>query len=116
MDADDPGYEVFRIYHTIYAGNRCDNDHIPATREERRSGSESQFVNFFVDRKIFFDIGVGSSDVCFWLIIVIVRNKILDRIIWKKLPEFAIQLSGQGFIVSDDQRGLIDFGDRKSVV
>ena len=45
----------------------------------------AQFVDFVVDRRIFFNIGVGRGNIRLGLIIIVIADKILNRILGKKL-------------------------------
>ena len=60
----------------------------------------AQFINIVVDRGIFFDIGVRGRYVGFWLIVIVVTDKILHGIVGKKLSKFAVELSCKGLIGS----------------
>jgi len=74
-------------------------------------------LNVLVDRRVFFDIGIGTRNVGLWLIVVVVRNKILDGILREKLTHLAIKLGGQRFVRREnDGRSLYfldDAGDRE---
>lgn len=95
----------------------CHDDDV-SSREERFGRCMSESVYFFVNRSFFFDIGSGLYDKCFWLIIVIVGDEIVDRIFWKKFLEFLRELGCEGFIVSEDEGWALtsrdDIGHRKS--
>ena len=58
------------------------------------------------------------GDVRFGLIIVVIGNKILDRVLGKEFPIFCIQLCGQGLIRGEDQswsvRASDNIGNRES--
>lgn len=60
-------------------------------------------IDFLVDRCFFFDIRSRFDDESFWLIVVIVGDKIVNRIFWKKFLEFLCELGGKCFIMSKDQ-------------
>ena len=62
--------------------------------------AQSQAINLFVDRQILLYIGIRRRNICFGLVVVVVRHKILHRIMWKELPHLAIQLCGQGLVVA----------------
>ena len=55
-----------------------------------------------VHLQLLVDVKVPSGDVSFRLIIVIVANKILYRITWKKLTNLLPKLSRKGFVVRQD--------------
>ena len=56
-------------------------------------------VNLFINSGIFFDVGVGTSDISLWLVIVEVGNEIVNLIFWEELAEFRIELRGQSFVM-----------------
>ena len=62
-----------------------------------------QALNLVVDGGVLLNVGVSLGDVGLRLIVVVIRDKLLHSIVRKKLPEFAAQLGGQGFVVSQDQ-------------
>ena len=68
---------------------------------------QSEFIEFFIDRKIFFDVCIADRHVRLWLIVVVIRNEITNSVFGKKLFEFAIQLCNQGFIVGKNQRWFL---------
>ena len=63
----------------------------------------AQAVNLLVDLSVFFDISVGVGDVGLGLVIVIVRNKIVHGGGREKVGVFLGELSGQCFIVRDNE-------------
>ena len=46
-----------------------------------------------------------SGNIGFRLIVIIIRNKILNRVFRKEIFEFRVKLRGQSLIVGHDQRG-----------
>ena len=71
----------------------------------------TKLVNLIIDRAIFLDISIARWHIGFWLVVIVVRDEILDRILWKEFLELPIELSRQRFIVGDDQGRLIDLGN-----
>ena len=71
----------------------------------------SEPVNLFIDRCLFLDIGSTLHDIGLWLVIVIVRDEIMHRILWKKLLEFLSELRSEGFIVRHDEGGTLELRD-----
>ncbi len=71
----------------------------------------TEFVNLIIDRTILFDIGIARRYISFWLVVIIVRHEVFDRIFWKEFLELTIKLTSQGLVVGDDQGWLIDTGD-----
>ena len=51
---------------------------------KQRGGGESESVDFFVDRRIFFDVNIPLRNVRFGLIVIVIGNKIGDGVIGKE--------------------------------
>ena len=71
----------------------------------------SESIDFFIDRRFFLDIGSTLHDIGLRLIVVIVRDEIMNSIFWEKLFEFLSELGGEGFIVCHDERWTLEFRD-----
>ncbi len=67
----------------------------------------AQALDLLVDRGVFLDVGVGRGDVRFGLIVVEVRDEILDRVVGKKVAELGAQLGGERLVVAQHQRRLL---------
>ena len=59
-------------------------------------------INLFINRCLFFNIGIGSRNIGFRLIVVIIGDEIFDRIVWKEGFHLAIKLRRQGLIGGQD--------------
>lgn len=71
----------------------------------------AEAIDLFVDRRIFVDICIGLFDVRFGLIIVVIRNEILDSVIGEQRAELLVELRGERFVVGDDEGGELDVFD-----
>src|SRR3989344_6268426 len=71
----------------------------------------SQAVNLGINHRLLLYVGVGMGDVRLGLIIVIVGDKIMDSIFWKKLSVFLGQLRRERLVVRQDEWGLIEMGN-----
>ena len=75
-------------------------------------------VDLFVDQRIFLNVGVTRWDVGLRLIIIVIANKVVNRIVREQFLKFAIELGGQGFVGCQNQcwpAGLSDqVGHRES--
>ena len=69
------------------------------------------FIDQFIDRRIFLDVCVGGGDVGLGLVVIVIADKIFDRIIRKELAELVVELSGEGLVGRQNQAGAIDPGD-----
>ena len=76
----------------------------------------AKLIDLFIDAGIFLDVSVGGGNVGFWLVVIIVTDKIGDGIMRKKLFEFAAKLCGKRFIVGNDERWPIQLGDYFAIV
>ena len=86
-----------RVAQTVNRRYRGHHHHI-ATLKQRFGGRESHLLNMFVYRGIFLDKGVRTWDIGFRLIVVVVRDEILNGVFRKELFHLAVQLRRQGFI------------------
>ena len=88
---------------TVYAGYRGDNHTIRSTNEACNSSKPFLFDSF-VDRHFFIDVQIPFCKICFRLVIVVMRDKVIDCIFWKIACNFMVQLPRQRFVVAEDER------------
>ena len=55
-------------------------------------------VDLLVDRRVLLDIGVGARDVGLGLVVVVIRDEILDRVLREEALELAIELGGERLV------------------
>jgi len=53
----------------------------------------TKLVNLIIDRTIFFDIGIARWHISFWLVVIVVRYEVLNRILREKFLELSIELA-----------------------
>ena len=94
----------------VDAGDTGHNDDVPALGQGG-SGRVTKFFDLVVDGAVLFDIGVGVCDVGFRLVVVVVADKILHRIVWKKRLKLRTKLGGQRLVVRQHQRRTVDLLD-----
>jgi len=94
----------------VDAGDGADDDGVAAF-EERAGGGEAELVELVVDGGFFFDVEVAGGDVGFGLVVVVVGDEVLDGVVGEELFELVIELGGKGLVVSEDERGAVDFLD-----
>ena len=63
-------------------GHRRDDDHV-AAREQRRRGGVAQAVDLLVDRRVLLDVEVPRGHVGLGLVVVVVRDEVLDGVVGK---------------------------------
>ena len=80
-----------RIAQTV---NRRDGgyDNYVAALHQTRRRAEPQTIDVFIDRGVLLDVGIRRRDVGFRLVIVVVRDEVLDRIRGEETLELPIEL------------------------
>ena len=108
-----PGFEKnqhavirIRIAETVNARDARDHDYI-ASFKQRARRRHAQAIDVFVDDRVLFDVSVRRRNVGFGLVIVVVRNEILDGVFRKERPEFLIKLGRQSLVVRNDKRRAV---------
>lgn len=82
--------EIRRVPHTVDAGHGRHHHHVLPSRQQGRGGSQPQFVNLFINGQILFYIGVAGRQVCFRLVIVIIRYIVFHCIVGKETLELSV--------------------------
>ena len=95
---------------TVDTRNAGDDDHVAALRK-RSCGGVTESVDLIVDRGILLNKFIGGGDVRLGLVVVVIGNKVLDRVLGEELLELAVELCSQSLVVGDDDRGLVERGD-----
>ena len=76
------------------------NDHHIPALEHAFGATQTHLLNVLVDGRVFFDEQVPLRHIGLGLVVVVVTDKVLDRVFREKLTEFAVELSRQGFVGS----------------
>ena len=61
----------------------------------------AQAVDLVVDRGVLFNVCVGRSDIGLVLLIIVIGDKILDRVMREELAQLGAELRGKCFIVCE---------------
>src|SRR5216683_2074558 len=64
-----------------------------------------QPVHLVVDRGVLLDVGVGLRNVGFRLVVVVIRDEVLDGVAREHLTQFVGELGREGLVGQHDQRG-----------
>ena len=88
----------------VDAGHRCDHDDV-AAREQARRRRVPQPLHVVVDRAVLLDVGVGLGDVRLGLVVVVVRDEVLDGVVRQHFPQLVGELRGQRLVGRHHQRG-----------
>ena len=92
---------VHRRAEAIDARDRRDDDHV-APLEERPRRRVPHAVDLLVARAVLLDVGVAPGDVRLGLVVVVVRDEVLNGVLGEELLELAVELRGQCLVVRED--------------
>ena len=90
------------ITDAIDAGNRGD-DYAISAFEQTLGGGKPHLLDVLVDCRVFFNEQVARRNVGFRLVVVVIGDKVLDRVLREKLTEFGIQLRRQRLVGRQNQ-------------
>src|SRR5207245_3962269 len=65
----------------------------------------SHLIDFFVPGAFLLDVAIATRDVRLGLVVVVVRDEVLDRVLREELLELPVELRGEGLVVREHQRG-----------
>jgi hypothetical protein len=99
-----------RVAQAVNGAHRGDDDHV-IPLHQAGGGAEAETLDVLVDRGVLLDIDVGRRDVRLGLVVVVVRDEVLDRVAGQELPQLPVELGRQGLVVGQDQGGLAVVGD-----
>ena len=105
-ETDHHVFVVRRATEAVNAGDTRDNNHIlPLEKGARRR--ISQPVYLFVGRGILLDVGVRLRHIGLRLVVVVVGDKVLDRVVREELLHLAVELRRKRLVVGDDECRLL---------
>ena len=71
----------------------------------------AQTIDLVINLAIFFNIGIATGNICLWLIIVKIADKIVNFIIGEKRLEFTVQLCRQRLVMREYECRHIPISD-----
>ena len=71
---------------------------------ERLGGRQPHLFDVLVDRCVLLDIRIGGRHIGFGLVVIVVRNEILDPVAGKEIAKLAVELGGQRLVGRQHQR------------
>ncbi len=110
VEHEDPVPVLLGRAETVDGRDRGDDDHVPA-RQQAGGRRVAQPVDLVVDRRVLLDVGVRGRQVRLGLVVVVVRDEVLDPVVREELPELPGQLGRERLVRGDDERrplGLLD--------
>ena len=87
-----------------------DDDRV-AAREQVRRRRVAEPVDVVVPRAVLLDVEVGLGDVRLGLVVVVVRDEVLDRVVREELAELVAELRGERLVVRDHERRALELLD-----
>ena len=76
---------------------------VVAPREEARGRGVAEPVDVVVPGRVLLDVEVGLRDVRLGLVVVVVRDEVLDGVVREELAELVAELRGERLVVRDDR-------------
>jgi len=73
-------------------------------------------VDLVVDERVLLDVGVRLRDVRLRLVVVVVRDEVLDRVLREEGAELAEELRGECLVRGDDERRAPAFAITLAIV
>ncbi len=80
------------------------HDHAVRALEDRLRRRQAHLLDVLVDRAVLLDVEVARRNVRLGLVIVVVRDEVLDRVVRKELAEFGVQLRGERLVGCEHER------------
>ncbi len=99
-----------RVAEAVDGRYRRDHHHI-TTLQQRLGRRQTHLLNVFVHRGIFLDKGVRARHIGFWLVVIVIRDEILDGILREELFHLAVQLRRQRFVGRQHHGGALQVSD-----
>ena len=98
---------LLRATESVDGRHRGHDDHI-ASGEQRRGGRVSKAVDLVVDARVLLYVGVALGEVRLGLVVVVIRDEVLDSIVGEELPELVGELRSQGLVGGQHQSGTLN--------
>ncbi len=101
---------LLRRAEAVDAGDGGDDDSV-AAREERGRRLQPEPRDVVVLGRVLLDVEVGLRDVGLGLVVVVVRDEVLDRVRGEELAELVAELRGKRLVVRDHERRALKLLD-----
>jgi hypothetical protein len=92
-----------RAAQAVDARDAGHDEHV-APLEQRAGRAVAQPLDLLVDEGLLLDVGVRARDVGLGLVVVVVRDEVLDGVLGEQVPELVVQLRRQRLVVCQHER------------
>ncbi len=103
LEVQDHAVVFGRVSDAVDRGDRR-HDHAIGALEDRLGRRQAHLLDVLVDRAVLLDVEVARRDVRFRLIVVVVRDEVLDGVVREELAEFGVELRGQRLVGREHER------------
>ena len=103
LHVQDHAVVLGRVADAVDRGDRR-HDHAVRALEDRLRRRQPHLLDVLVDRAVLLDVEVARRDVRLGLVIVVVRDEVLDRVVRKELAELGIELRRERLVGREHQR------------
>ena len=101
---------VDRIADAVDAGHGR-HDHRVLALEQRLGRRQPHLLDVLVDARVLLDVEVARGDVGLGLVVVVVRDEVLDRVLGEELAELRVELRRERLVRREHERGPTDARD-----
>ena len=101
---------IDRVADTVNRRHRR-HDHAVVALQQRLGGGQAHLLDVLVDAGVFFDKQIARRNVGFRLVIIVIRDKILDRVFREELAHLRVQLCCQRLVRCHDDGRTPEPGD-----
>ena len=109
-EPDTPVDVLLRRPQAVDAGDGGDDHDVPPGQQAHRR-RVPQPLDLLVQRGVLLDVGVRLRDVRLGLVVVVVRDEVLDRVVRQQLTELVRQLGRQRLVRREDERRALHLLD-----
>ncbi len=104
LQVQDHAVVLGRVADAVDRRHRRD-DHAVGPLEDRLGRGQAHLLDVLVDRAVLLDVEVARRDVRLRLVVVVVRDEVLDRVVREELAELRVELRRERLVRRDDDRG-----------
>ena len=103
LHVQDHAVVLGRVADAVDRRDRRD-DHAVRALEDRLRRRQPHLLDVLVDRAVLLDVEVARRNVRLGLVVVVVRDEVLDRVVREELAELGVELRGERLVRREHQR------------